>query len=459
MVKPAFIDKLKEIAGPGNVLVDKESLVCYSFDATKYASLPDVVVKPRAAEQVARIVSLCCEESVPVTPRGAGTGLSGGSVPAKGGLVLSTERMNAPAAIQKEDLYAVVEPGVATEALQKQVESRGLFYPPDPASASACTIGGNVAECAGGLRGLKYGTTKRYVLGLELVTPEGKVIRSGARTVKSVAGYDVTRLMVGSEGTLGIITSITLRLLPLPAARKVFWCRFDGIAAASEAVADLIGAGLVPSGLEVMDEKTVEAAGAYVGHGLGTGVLLLGQFDGTESVAGGDASKAMEILKAKHGRDVETDDLGGETAEDLWKARRSVLPALARLSPTVILEDVTVPRSRLPEMVERIGKISGRYGLRIAVFGHAGDGNLHPSFLADRKDHDEMKRVRVGISEMMRACIDLGGTISGEHGIGMDKMPYVKLELGEAGCDIMRRLKTSLDPKGIMNPGKMFDEA
>jgi glycolate oxidase len=458
MLAPAFIGKVREVVGADNVLVDKESLVCYSFDATKYTSLPDAVVKPRTTDETSRIVTLCRDESMAVTPRGAGTGLSGGSVPAKGGLVLSTERMVSPALIQKEDLYAIVEPGVTTESLQKQVESRGLFYPPDPASRAACTIGGNVAECAGGLRGLKYGTTKDYVLGLELVTPEGKVIRSGARTVKSVAGYDVTRLMVGSEGTLGIITSVIVRLLPLPAARRVFWCKFDGVTAATEAVNDLIGAGLLPSGLEIMDEKTVKAVETYHGDGLGAGVLLLGEFDGAKAVCDADASKAIEILKSGRGKDIET-DLGGRDPEDLWKARRSVLPALTRLSSTVILEDVTVPRSKLPEMVERIRKISGRYGLQIAVFGHAGDGNLHPSILTDRKKRDEMKRVKVAVSEMMRACIDLGGTISGEHGIGVDKMPYVRMELGEAGCEIMRRVKNSLDPKGIMNPGKIFDEA
>jgi glycolate oxidase len=360
--------------------------------------------------------------------------------------------------IEKEDLYAIVEPGVTTESLQNQVESKGLFYPPDPASKSASTMGGNVAECAGGLRGLKYGTTKDYVLGLELVTPEGKVIRCGARTVKSVAGYDVTRLMVGSEGTLGIITSITVRLLPYPQARRVLWSRFESVASASEAVADLIGSGLVPSGLEIMDEKTVEAVEAYLDEKLGEGVLLLCEFDGNKSVCDEDASKATEILKGKYGRDVETDD-GGTDPEHLWKARRAVLPALTRLAPTVVLEDVTVPRSNLPDMVERIERIAGRYGLRIAVFGHAGDGNLHPSFLADKKNRDEMKRVGVAVSEMMRACIDLGGTISGEHGIGVDKKPFISLELGEVGCEIMRRVKSSLDPRGIMNPGKMFHDA
>jgi glycolate oxidase len=457
MLNPALTTAVGEIVGSDNILTDKESLICYSFDATRYTTMPDAVVKPRAVDEVARIVALANNETIPVTPRGAGTGLSGGSVPAVGGLVLSMERMNSPAKIHKEDLYAVVEPGVTTESLQQQVEARGLFYPPDPASKSACTLGGNVAECAGGLRGLKYGTTKNYVLGLEMVTPEGKVIRTGARTVKSVAGYDVTRLMVGSEGTLGVITSITVKLLPLPHERRALWCCFRSVRAASEAVADLIGGGLVPSVLELMDEKTVAAVEAYIGETLGEGVFLLCEFDGSTSVCNEDASKAIGILERKYGVDVETDKEGGGP-DYLWKARRSVLPALTRLAPTVILEDMTVPRSKLPDMVEKIERIGGRYGLRIAVYGHAGDGNLHPSFLTDRKKCDEMKRVGVGISEMMRACIDFGGTISGEHGVGIDKKPYLGLELGEAGCEIMRRVKHSLDPKGIMNPGKIFDE-
>jgi glycolate oxidase len=458
MVTPALIDKIRDMVGRDYVLTDRESLICYSFDATRFASLPEVVVKPKTTDEVSKLVTLACEESIPVTPRGAGTGLSGGSIPTRGGIVLSTERMASPALVHKEDLYAIVEPGVTTESLQKQVESRGLFYPPDPASKSACTIGGNVAECAGGLRGLKYGTTKNYVLGLEIVTPEGKVVRTGARTVKSVAGYDVTRLMVGSEGTLGVITSIILRLLPRPQSRRVLWCWFESVGGASEAVADLIGSGLIPSVLELMDEKTVKAVEAYLGQAVGEGVLLLCEFDGSNSVCDEDASKTIGILKGKYGRQVRTDGDGSDS-EQLWRARRSVLPALTRLAPTVTLEDVTVPRSKLPDMVERIERIAGRYGLKIAVYGHAGDGNLHPCFLGDKTNKDEMKRVAAAVSEMMRACIDLGGTISGEHGIGLDKKPYIVLELGEAGCEILNRVKSALDPKGIMNPGKMFNEA
>jgi glycolate oxidase len=455
MIDSGVISKLKSIVGAENVLADQESLVCYSFDATRYTSLPEVVVRPRTSEEVAGVVAFAYEESIPVTPRGAGTGLSGGSVPMRGGMVISTERMNSPAVIHKDDLYAIVEPGVVTEHLQRTVEAKKLFYPPDPASKGACTIGGNIGECAGGLRGLKYGTTKNYVLGLEFVTPEGKLLKTGARTVKSVAGYDVTRLVVGSEGTLGIVTSAILRLLPLPRARRVIKCGFADISRAAEAVSEIMASGLVPSILEIMDEKTVRAVGDYLKEEVGDGVLLLAEFDGAKSLCDEEASKAVDILTERCGGAVDS-DIGDSESEALWAARRAVLPALTRLSTTVILEDVTVPRSKLPDMVGKISRISSKYQVGIAVFGHAGDGNIHPAFLTDRKNTDEIKRVEAAIAEMMYASLDLGGTISGEHGIGADKMPFLKLEIGKAGYEIMKRMKTSLDPRGIMNPGKMF---
>jgi glycolate oxidase len=458
MLNKSVIERLAGIAGKDNVLTDEESLRCYSYDATRYASSPDAVVKPRDTGEIAKIMTLAWEEALPVTPRGAGTGLSGGSVPVKAGIVLSTERMNSVPRVHKEDLYVEAQAGLVTEHLQSAVEARGLFYPPDPASQSACTIGGNIGECAGGLRGLKYGTTRHYVLGLELVTPEGRVVRTGARTVKSVAGYDITRLMVGSEGTLGVVTSAFLKVLPLPQARRVLSCTFGDLEKASGAVSEILGSSLVPAILEIMDETTVAAVEAHTGEKLGEGVMLLAEFDGTGAICDQDASRTREIVESKFGGRV-IGDVDGSRRETVWKARRAVLPALTRLSPTVILEDVTVPRSRLPEMAAKIKKIAERYALRIAVFGHAGDGNLHPTFLTDKNKHDELKRVDAGISEMMRACIDLGGTISGEHGVGLDKMPFLKLELGKAGYDIMKRLKTSLDHKGIMNPGKIFYDA
>jgi glycolate oxidase len=457
MLSDGIIKELGGVVGDENVLTDDESRVCYSFDATRYSSKPDVVVKPRDTEEVARVVALAYGEQIPVTPRGAGTGLSGGSVPAAGGIVLSTERMNSAPQVHKEDLYAIAQPGVVTEQFQAAVEAKDLFYPPDPASQSVCTLGGNVGECAGGLRGLKYGTTRNYILGLEVVTPEGRIVRTGARTVKSVAGYDVTRLMVGSEGTLGVVTSITLRLLPLPPVRRAVACLFEDIAGAAEAASEIIADGCVPSVLELMDHTTVGAVESYLKESIGGRVLLLAEFDGVRSLADEEASRALAVLKGKSGVLVDG-QVESERAELLWRARRSALPALTRIAPTVVLEDVTVPRSKLRQMIQSARKAAGKYEIRIAVFGHAGDGNLHPTFLIDRRDSGQVKRLDAAISEIMGICIDLGGTVSGEHGIGIDKMPFLKLELGEAGYEIMRRLKASLDPRGIMNPGKMFYE-
>lgn len=363
--------------------------------------------------------------------------------------------MNHKPQIHKEDLYVIVEPGVVTEDLQKHLEAKGLFYPIDPASQAACTIGGNVAECASGPRGLKYGTTRNYVLGLEVVNPDGKVIKVGARTVKSVAGYDIARLLVGSEGTLGFITSVTLKVLPLPPARRLLAATFDDVTKAAEAVSAIIENRMLPSVIEIMDKMTIEASESYIGKRMDGAVLLLIEFDGSQAVCDEEASKCMGLLKEDFGGAVD-DRVDPDRATLLWEARRSALPALTRVANGVVLEDVTVPRSRLAAMIEKIQVISRNYGIRVAVFGHAGDGNLHPTLLFERKNRDDLKRLEGAIAEMMRACLDLGGTISGEHGIGLDKMPFLKLELSKAGYEIMMNLKRSIDPRNIMNPGKMF---
>jgi glycolate oxidase len=457
MLDGSLINKLGAMVGPENVLGDDESRVAYSSDATGWKAEPDVVVRPRDTGEAAGVVALAYENSIPVTPRGAGTGLSGGSVPAAGGIVLSAERMTGAPRVHKEDLYAEVAPGVVTGEFQKAVESMGLFYPPDPASRAICMLGGNIAECAGGPRGLKYGNTRHYVLGLEIVTPQGKVLFTGARTVKSVAGYDVTRMMVGSEGTLGFITSAVLRLLPLPQARKALSAGFRDLKAASEAVSQLIGSGLLPSALEIMDGECTRAVSDYIKEDPGGAALLLAEFDGMPSVCDENAARAASMLEKEFKARVRLESGAGEH-ERLWRARRAVLPALTRLRPTTLLEDITVPGSKLPAMVEEIGKIAARYDVRVAVFGHAGHGNIHPTFLTDSKDSDEMARVRSAIGEMMQACVDLEGTVSGEHGVGLDKKPYLKLEVGQAGYKVMKSLKDSLDPRGIMNPGKMFYE-
>ena len=293
------------------------------------------------------------------------------------------------------------------------------------------------------------------MLGLEIVTPEGKIIKTGARTVKSVAGYDISRLIVGSEGTLGIVTSVTLRLLPLPPARRVLASVFAGVEQAAEAVSEIIATGLVPSILEIMDETTIAAVEAYLKQDLGGDVLLLAEFDGARALCDEETSRAAGILKATGG-DTLDGDVDADKAGMLWQARRSALPALTGLSPALVLQDVTVPRSKLPDMVGAIRKIAGNYGLPIAIFGHAGDGNIHPTVLVDNENGDGMKGVDAAVSEMMHACMDMGGTISGEHGVGVDKMPFLRLEIGKSGYEIMRRLKSSLDPRNIMNPGKMF---
>jgi glycolate oxidase len=457
MLGEAIIKKLRSIVGPENVIDDTESCIPYSSDASLWKGEPDVVIRPRDTGEVVRVIALAYENSIPVTPRGAGTGLSGGSIPAGGGIVLSTERMNAAPQIHKEDLYAEVSPGVVTEKVRKLVEAEGLFYPPDPASQAACTIGGNIAECATGLRSLKYGTTRRYVLGMEVVTPEGGVLFAGARTVKSVAGYDVARLMVGSEGTLGVITSAVLRLLPLPQSRLALTAGFSDITTASEAVSLMLGGGLLPAALEIMDGTCTRAVSSYLKENLGGDVLVLAEFDGMPSVCEESSRRAARLLKDEFRADVRMEAEPGDS-EEVWRARRAVIPALRRLRPSLLIEDITVPWSRLAAMVEGIVKIGAKYDVQVAVFGHAGDGSIHPAFLADSKDSDEMARVRSAVTEMMQVCVDLEGTASEEYGVGLDRKPFLKLQIGKSGYDIMRSLKDSIDPRGIMNPGKMFLE-
>ena len=450
--------ELDSIVGAENVLTDEESRASYSRDATGWVGVPDAVVRPRDTEQVAGLVALAYENSIPVTPRGAGTGLRGGSVPAGAGIVLSMERMNAAPRVHKQDLYAEVAPGVVTGEFQTLVESMGLFYPPDPASRAVCTIGGNVAECASGLRGLKYGTTRRYVLGLETVTPDGGVVFTGARTVKSVAGYDITRLMVGSEGTLGVITSAVLRLLPLPQSRLALSAAFSDIRTACEAASRMMGSGLTPATLEIMDGVCVHAVSGFLQERQTGEVLLLAEFDGAPSVCAESLERASGILRDEFRADVESGLESGE-GEGLLRARREILPALGRLRPTILMETVAVPVSKLPAMAGEIVRLGAKHNVQLALFGHAGAGSIHTAFLTDSKDREEMSRVKSAVSEMKQACADLEGNMSGERGIGLDTAPYVKLEVGQSGYDVMRSFKDSLDPRGIMNPGKMFFES
>lgn len=458
MLDKALIKKLGTIVGPDQVLTDDESRAPYCCDATGWKGDPDVIVRPRDTEEAARVVALAYENSLPVTPRGAGTGLSGGAVAAGGGIVLSAERMNAAPRVHKEDLYAEVAAGVLTEDFRNLARSQGLLYPPDPTSGATCTVGGNIAECAGGPRALKYGTTRLYVLGLEVITPEGRVLTVGARTVKSVAGYDLTRLLVGSEGTLGFITSAMMRLLPLPQSSMTLWAEFEDLQRASEAAGRIVASGALPAALEVMDGVCRKAVSEYLKVPPGGGALLLAEIDGMMTAARENAERAAGMLRTEFKVEARIEAGAGDEQENLWHARRAVLPALMRMRPTTLIEDIAVQRSKLPAMAAEIDKIAAKHNVRVAVFGHAGGGNLHPTFLTDSKDSDEMTRVKSAVSEVMRACVDLEGIVSGGYGVGLDEKPYRKLEIGRSGYEVMNSLKGSIDPKGIMNPGKMFYE-
>ncbi|MET3696607.1 glycolate oxidase [Bacillus oleivorans] len=441
------------------ILTDKADLYSYSYDASFGVYVPDVVVQPKETEEVAKIMKLANQYEIPVYPRGQGTSLSGGPLPVKGGIVLDLSRWDQKLEIDAEDMVAVVSPGVITGHINAKAMEKGLIYPPDPSSSNVATIGGNLAENAGGPRGLKYGVTKDYVIGLEVVTPEGEVIRTGGRTVKNVTGYDLTKLIVGSEGTLGIITEAILRLYPKPAASQTLMALFDDLIASGRAISKVLSSGILPAKMELMDQASIQAVEAYQPLGLPTDVeaLLLIELDGHPKAIADEMLKVQEVCKEVGAREVKVATTDAE-AKELWKARKLVSPAIVRMKPTKISEDATVPRSKIPEMFQRLKEIREKYKVDLVVFGHAGDGNLHPNIIADKRDHEEMKRVELAVQEIFEAAIELGGTLSGEHGIGTMKAPFMEMELGKVGLDMMKRIKESWDPKNILNPGKIFPE-
>ncbi len=455
----ALITQLGRIVGEHNVFSSREERVCYAYDGTFYFHLPDVVVKPQNEEQIARIVKLANDSGTPVFPRGAGTGLSGGSLPVQGGIVLVLTDLDSILEIDAANQVAVVEPGVITGQLQVAVEEQGLFYPPDPGSLEVCTIGGNIAECAGGPRGVKYGVTRDYVQGLVLVTPTGDLIHTGGKTIKNVTGYDLTRLMVGSEGTLGIVTKALLRLIPLPGAIKTVLAVFDDLLQASDAILDVFHSRVTPATMEIMDAEAikcvVEQAGARLPRD--AEAILLIEVDGRPAAVEEEVTEVAEACLRHRARSVETAGTP-EERNRLWQARRAVSPALVKLKPTKISEDATVPRAQVPAMIRRLQQIREKYGLNLVIFGHAGDGNLHPNIIADERDAGEMARVEAAVGEIFQAALELGGTLSGEHGVGIMKAPYMQAEFGVQGLAYMRRIKQSLDPNNILNPGKIFPE-
>ena len=459
MIERRVVDKIKRIVGKEHVHSEPEERVCYSYDATNQSYLPDLVVFPGNAQEVSDIVKLANEEKFPVIPRGAGSGFTGGTLPVEGGLVLVMARFNRIIEIDTENLIAFVEPGVVTGNFQKEVEKLGLFYPPDPASLKFSTLGGNVAECAGGPRAVKYGVTKDYVIGLEAVLPTGEIISTGVRTVKGVVGYDLTKLMVGSEGTLGVITRIIVKLLPLPASKKTILAVYPKLEDAARTVTGITASKITPSALEFMDHSAIVCVEDFLRIGLpveAEAILLL-EVDGDPYIVDRDAARIREICMRYGASRVEIAE-DEESEENLWRARRAMSPSLLKISPTKINEDITVPRSKIPDILRKINEIAKRSGLDIVNFGHAGDGNIHVNIMIDKRKEEDVSRAHEAVKEIFQATLTMGGTISGEHGIGITKAPYLRMELGDLGVEIMKRIKRVFDPNNVLNPGKIFQE-
>ncbi|HEU5198987.1 MAG TPA: FAD-linked oxidase C-terminal domain-containing protein [Ktedonobacterales bacterium] len=455
---PQVARALRSIVGPENVLQDLEDLLAYEIDGTWVEREPQVVVLPKTAEEISAILRLANAERIVVTPRGSASGLSGGALASSGGIALSLTRMNRILEIDVGNAVAVVQPGVITGDLQKAVEEVGLFYPPDPSSLSVSAIGGNVAENAGGARCLKYGVTHDYVMGLQVVLPTGEIIRTGGRMVKNVTGYNLRALFTGAEGTLGVVTEITLRLLPRPKHALTALAVFPRLDDAAEAVTQIMASGLIPASVELMDQTTVQCVEEllHIGLPVEAEALLLFAVDGNyEQIVRAELEGIAEVCRVKGATEVKT-ARDTEESSQLWKARRSVSPALARRRPNKLGEDVSVPRTAVPAMVRAVREIAARHQVLIPVFGHVGDGNLHPNILCDRRDAEEMQRVRLAAAEIFEEAISLGGTLSGEHGIGLLKKEFLERDLGTAQVEAMRRIKAAFDPLGILNPGKIF---
>ncbi|SHI26590.1 FAD-binding oxidoreductase [Desulfosporosinus lacus] len=458
MLAREVLEELVRVLGREYVLTEQEDLLTYAYDATAAMKhhKPDVVVAPLTTEQVADVVKIALRYRVPIYTRGSGTNLSGGTIPIEGGMVLSMLHLNKILEVDQDNLTATVQPGVIIQALNDEAAKHGLLYPPDPGTVTTATMGGSVSECSGGLRGLKYGVTKHYIMGLQMVLANGEVTRWGGKTVKNVTGYDLVALFTGAEGTLGIITEIIVKLIPAPEARKSMLAVFDDVDKAGRAIAAIIRNKVIPATLEILDNVTIQTVENFVHAGLpmDAEAVLLCEVDGYKEVVQREAVLVERILKEegavqlKIAKDDKERDL-------LWLARRSALPALAQKRPTTVLEDATVPRSKIPDMLKAIRSIATKHNLQIATFGHAGDGNLHPTILTDERDAEEMKRVHLAVDEIFETALALGGTLSGEHGIGIAKMKYLDREFGKAGVAALRRIKKALDPYYLLNPGKI----
>ncbi|MCH6256161.1 FAD-binding protein [Puniceicoccaceae bacterium K14] len=455
----SFLRSLKQALKPEQIVSDKIDVLPYSFDGTSgLKEYPLAVVFPESTKDVQSIVKLCASEKIPIVSRGSGTGLSGGSVPIRGSIVLCLVRMNCIEEIDTNNLTLLAQAGAITLSIEEAAADEGLFYPPDPGSMKISTIGGNIANNSGGLRGLKYGVTRNYVMGLEVVMPDGELAWLGNKCVKDVAGYSLKDLFIGSEGTLGIITRALLRLLPMPPSRRTLLATYDKIEAASDTVSAIIAAKIIPCTLEFLDQTTIQCVEEFANIGLPTEAkaLLLMETDGHESVVQEEAA-AMERIARENGAievNIAKDDL---EAAKLASARRSAFSALARIKPTTILEDATVPRSELSKMVRFVEDVAQKYQLKIANFGHMGDGNLHPTILTDDQNQEEMKKVHYAMDEIFEYALSLGGTITGEHGVGLAKKKHLGHQFHDASFPMLKAIKRSLDPGNILNPGKIFD--
>ena len=449
------MNKLADLL-PGRVSTEPEDLICYGFDASGLEGVPTAVVWPGDSADVVKIMTFACDNDIPVIPRGAGTGMTGGAVPSRGAVVISTEKMNRIIEVDSENMNVLVEPGVINGTLQRELARHRLFYPPDPASMNFCTIGGNVAENAGGPRALKYGVTRDYVMALEAVLPNGRLIHTGVRTPKGVVGYDLTSLLVGSEGTLAVVTKIRLKVVPVPEDVVTLLVLFGDVEKAGEAVRRILAAGIIPRTLEFLDGEAVKAVEDYKPVGLpkDTGALLIIEIDGAAAAVRKEAEKVSDICV----------DLGGDAImaendlarERIWESRRAVSPALYHIAPSKINEDIVVPVNRIPRMLMTLKRLSEERGIKIVNFGHAGDGNIHVNLMVNREDAEEHARARALVREIFKITLEMGGTISGEHGVGLTKSAYIGMEIPPDELDLMKKIKGVFDPKGLLNPGKIF---
>ncbi|MFT5727216.1 MAG: glycolate oxidase [Desulforhopalus sp.] len=452
------IEELKTIFGESEVLTDIEDMVAYSYDASHVEIQPEAVVFAKTTEQVSQLMKFAYREKICVTPRGQGSGLSGGSIPLKKGIVLAMDKMRNVIDFDPANRLITVEAGITTSDIDPVAAEGNLFYPPDPGSVAFSTIGGNVAENAGGLRGLKYGVTKDYVKMMKVVLPQGDIVTLGNKCVKHVAGFNMEGIFVGSEGLLGIMTEVTLSLLPIPEHRESALAIFNSLDGAANAVSGIIAAGVTPSTMEFMDNATINAIQNFKDCGLprDAAAVLLIETDGEPNAAKSEIAKVEEQVKKCDLREF----VRAKTTEErdaLFAGRRAALNALASVKPNLILEDATVMRSKLPEMVQGITDIATKYDIQVGIFGHAGDGNLHPTFLLDMQDKDELARTEKAVVELFQLAIDLDGTISGEHGIGLEKKPFLKDQIGGEGIALLQNIKRTFDPLNLLNPGKMFD--